>query len=134
MEWKAEYATGIRNIDDQHQKVLEFVTLFEGLSGNTADWTEVHRLILRTRQFMEFHFSLEESLMQLVPNADSAGHRAEHRHVLANLADLEGQARLEIKTDELVPLMRRLLFDHIVESDKRFGRHALEGWRDFGAR
>ena len=131
MEWKAEYATGIQNIDDQHQRILELVTLFEGLSGDSADWIATHRLLLRTRKFMEFHFSVEESLMRLVPSADSPAHRAEHGYVLANLADLEGRVRSEIKMDELVPLMRHLLFDHIVGSDKYFARNALDKWPDF---
>jgi hemerythrin-like metal-binding protein len=132
MEWKTEYATGIQNIDDQHQKILELMTLFEGLPGDSADWRDMQKLILRTRVFMEYHFSVEESLMQLLPYADSAVHRAEHRYVLENLADLESQARRKIRKDELVPLMRHLLFDHLVGSDKHFARHALAKWRDFG--
>jgi len=132
MEWKAEYATGIQNIDDQHRKILELMTLFEGLSGGAGEQIAMHQLILRTRKFMEFHFSVEESLMRLLPyTPHSAVHRAEHGYVLANLADLEGQARLEVDKDELVPLMRHLLFDHIVGSDKYFARHARDKWRDF---
>jgi hemerythrin-like metal-binding protein len=132
MEWKTEYATGIQNIDDQHQKILELMTLFEGLPGNSADWSDMHKLILRTRAFMAYHFSVEESLMQLLPYADSAVHRAEHRYVLESLADLEGEVRRKIRKDELVPLMRHLLFDHLVGSDQHFARHALAKWRDFG--
>jgi hemerythrin len=133
MEWKAEYATGIQNIDNQHQRILELITLFEGLTGDTAHSVDAHKLILHTREFMEFHFSVEESLMHLLPYADSAVHRAEHGCVLANLADLEGQVRLGIKKDELVPTMRHLLFDHLAGSDRQFARHALGKWRDFGA-
>jgi hemerythrin-like metal-binding protein len=133
MEWKAEYATGIRNIDNQHRRILELVTLFEGLSGDRADSLDAHRLIVHTRKFMEFHFSVEESLMHLLPYADSAVHRAEHGSVLANLAELEGEARFEISKDELVPLMRHLLFDHLAGSDQHFARHALGKWRDFAA-
>lgn len=131
MEWKAEYATGIQNIDDQHRKILELMTLFEGLSGDASDQIATHQLVLRTRKFMEYHFSVEESLMRLLPNTPhSVVHRAEHGYVLANLADLEGQARLDIRKDELVPLMRHLLFDHIVGSDKYFARHARDKWRE----
>jgi hemerythrin-like metal-binding protein len=132
MEWKTEYATGIQNIDDQHQRILELITAFEGLPGDSADRSDMHKLILRTRAFMEFHFSVEESLMQLLPYADSAVHRAEHRYVLANLAEIEGRVRRELKKEELVPLMRHLLFDHLVGSDRYFARHALDKWRDFG--
>ncbi len=34
---------------------------------------------------------------------------------------------------ELAPLMRHLLFDHVVGSDKRFARHALGNWSNLAA-
>ncbi|MCK9202639.1 MAG: hemerythrin domain-containing protein [Burkholderiales bacterium] len=134
MEWKTEYATGIHNIDQQHRKILEFLTQFEGLSAGSADPVEVHRLIARTRAFMEIHFCTEEALMLLVPHTDSAVHRAEHRYVLENLADLEDQSRLEVGKDELLPLMRHLLFDHVLGSDRYFARRALANWGEFTPR
>ena len=134
MDWKPEYATGIHNIDQQHRRILGFLARFESLSADAPDPLEMHRLIARTRAFMEFHFCTEEALMLLVPHTDSAVHRAEHRYVLANLADLEGQPLLEISKEELLPLMRHLLFDHVLGGDQHFARRALANWREFASR
>ena len=49
---------------------MGIITRYEVLSEEKASWHEVHPLIVRTREFMEFHFSVEESLMRLLPYPD----------------------------------------------------------------
>lgn len=125
MKWKAEYATGIHNIDHQHRQIVEIITLYEKLSENCASWHELRPLMLRTRQFMEFHFSVEESLMRLLPYPDCEAHRAEHQRELQHIADIE---RLMLRGgvhSRLAPLMRHSLFGHIVAGDKRLAQYAL---------
>ena len=132
MEWKDEYATGIRNIDDQHRQIVHLATAFERLPADAADWTGVHALILRTSAYLQYHFAVEEALMRLLPQGDNAIHRAEHRAVLAALAELENNAREGIEPAALAPLMRHLLLDHLRGSDLRFAARALAQWRRFG--
>ena len=128
MKWKAEYALGIDEIDRQHREILEFITLFEKMSAEKAHWNEVHPLIVRTREFVKFHFSVEEALMRILRYPDAAAHRAEHQYVLEHIADLEIRVLRTNMTDEVVPLMRHWLFDHIVGSDKQFARYTLDAF------
>jgi hemerythrin-like metal-binding protein len=131
MDWKTEYATGIHNIDRQHQQIVEFITLFETISQDRERWHEAHPLILRTREFMQFHFSVEESLMQLLPYPLRHAHRAEHRREQQHIADIEfGVLRGTIR-DSLAPQMRHCLFAHIAAADQQFAQYAL---RQFGQR
>ena len=125
MKWKAEYATGIRNIDRQHREIVKIITVYEKLSGNKATWHEVYPLIQRTREFMEFHFSVEESLMRLLPYPDCDAHRAEHQRELQHIADIECRMRRVNMHDTLAPLMRHCLLGHIVVDDKRLAHYAL---------
>lgn len=125
MKWKSEYATGIHNIDHQHQEIVEIITLYEKLSEDKASWHEVHPLILRTREFMEFHFSVEESLMRLLSYSDRDAHRAEHQRELQHIADIERRMLRGDMHERLAPLMHHCLFGHIVAGDKRFAQYAL---------
>jgi len=125
MEWKAEFATGIRNIDNQHKEIVEIVTLYETLAENKASWQEVQPLILRTREFMEFHCSVEESLMRLLPYPGCEAHRAEHRRELQELADIGRWVQHADMRDRLAPLLRQRLIGHIVAGDKRLAQYAL---------
>jgi hemerythrin len=125
MKWKAEFATGIHNIDHQHKEIVEIITLYEKISEDKATWHEARPLILRTREFMEFHFSVEESLMRLLPYPDCDAHRAEHQLVLQHIAEIEHQMLRGNMHNRLAPLMRHCLFGHIVAGDKRLARYAL---------
>ena len=125
MKWNEAYATGIHNIDHQHKEIVGLITRYEKLSEDKASWQEVRPLVLRTREFLEFHFSVEESLMRLLPYPDCDAHRAEHQRELQHIADIE---RLMLRGNmhgRLAPLMRHCLFGHIVAGDKQFAQYAL---------
>jgi hemerythrin len=125
MKWKAEYATGIRNIDHQHQEIVGIITRYEVLSEEKASLREVHPLIVHTREFMEFHFSVEESLMRLLPYPDCDAHRDEHQRELQHIADIERRMLQGNMGGGLAPLMRNCLLGHIVAGDKRLAQYAL---------
>ncbi len=131
MEWKAEYATGIHNIDDQHRIVVEFVTEFERAAQAQPGADELHRLLARTDAFLQFHFHVEESLMQLLPYPHAAAHRLEHQAILRQIAAVESRLLRARRPDNLALLMRDYLFEHIVVGDKWLAQYALElySWR-----
>jgi hemerythrin len=125
MKWNEEYATGIHNIDHQHKEIVGLITRYEKLSEDKASWQKVRPLVLRTREFLEFHFSVEESLMRLLPYPDCDAHRAEHQRELQHIADIERLMLRGNMHDRLAPLMRHCLFGHIVAGDKQFAQYAL---------
>ncbi len=125
MKWKSQYATGIRNIDQQHREIVDFITQFENLSEDKAVWHEAHPLILRTKVFMQFHFAVEESLMRLLPYPDRDAHRAEHQRELEHIADIERRMLRGDRDQDLALSMRNCLFGHIVAGDKQLAQYAL---------
>ena len=130
MEWKSEYATGIQEIDEHHRTILSFITEFETAAAAKMHWNTVQPLLVRAREFARFHFSVEESLMQILKYPQYADHRAQHQDVLAKLAMLEtGVLRQRLK-EEALPLFRTWLIDHIVWSDKSFSQWVLARYRD----
>ncbi|MBI4289866.1 MAG: hemerythrin domain-containing protein [Betaproteobacteria bacterium] len=126
MNWKDEFATGIHNIDDQHETILESITRFERNSEEGTASEAMRPLLLRTRELVVLHFKVEESLMQLLAYSDLRAHRAEHKCILDHIADLEGQVLRNDVQDKLAPLVRHLLFGHVADSDKRFAQYALD--------
>jgi hemerythrin-like metal-binding protein len=124
MDWKAEYATGIGNIDHQHAHVVQLITQYEAMSETEMSAHAVHPLILRTRRFMEFHFSVEEALMRLLPYPDCEAHRAEHQIELKHIADIERGVLNGVIRRSLAARMRDCLFGHIIAGDQRFAQYA----------
>lgn len=125
MQWKDEYAIGIEEIDSQHKTLLEFIADFEHAVAGHAHWNTVQPLIARTREFVKFHFAVEESLMHIVKYPGVDAHRAEHQHVLEQLAALEHLVLRQETKGELQQMMRTWLFQHIIESDRPFARYVI---------
>ena len=133
MKWKDEYSVGIEEIDNQHKTLLQFVADFERAAEGKAHWNTVQPLIARTREFVKFHFAVEESLMQMVRYSRSAAHRAEHQDILEQLATLEHRVLRQEAKGELLQLMNTWLVEHIIESDKPFARYALDLFPDLAS-
>ena len=129
MQWKAEFAIGIPEIDQQHQTLIEFVTEFEDAVAGRVHWNAVHPLVVRAREFVRFHFAVEESLMQIVDYPLLAAHRAEHLYVLRQFSALEMRVLRQEFRAELLPLISAWLVDHMTDSDKAFGDYALRAMR-----
>lgn len=129
MEWKADYATGIPEIDLQHKTLLQFITAFEQAVAGEMHWNTVQPLIVRAREFVTFHFSVEESLMQISNYPRFAAHRAEHQYVLRQFTAIEHRVLRQEKHKRLLPLMSSWLFDHIIDSDQPFAQYALDSYR-----
>ncbi len=126
MHWKSEYAIGIPEIDSQHRTLLQFITEFEDAVEGKAHWNTVQPLIVRAREFVRFHFAVEESLMQILKYPLLVPHRAEHQYVLKQFSALEQRVLRQDAKAELLPMIRSWLFQHMSDSDKPFGRYALE--------
>ena len=124
MEWKTEFATGIHNIDAQHRTIVDLITLFENLVETEARWDDVHSLILRTRRFIEFHFDVEESLMQLLPYPNLSRHRAEHLRELQTITDIDNRMSRKALKYQLAPQLRECLIDHITRGDLWLAQYA----------
>lgn len=120
MEWKSEYETGIGEIDAQHKTIIQLVTEFEAAVNSDMHWNGLYPLVTRAKEYAKFHFSVEESLMQIFMYPRLSAHRSEHNFVLKNLTDLEGRVlKKEIK-DDLIQGFRTWLLGHFLESDRHF--------------
>lgn len=129
MQWKDEYAIGVAEIDSQHKTLLELISEFEAAVAGRVHWNTVQPLIARTREFIKFHFAVEESLMQIVNYPGYLDHKAEHQYVVEQIAALEHQVLRQDLKAELVSVLSVWLFNHILESDKPFGNYVQDYFR-----
>jgi hemerythrin len=120
MEWKAEFETGIAEIDSQHQTIIQLVTEFDAAVEAETDWDGIHFLIVHAKEFAKFHFATEESLMQEINYPRLRAHRSEHRFVLRQIGDLEHAVLRKDVAIDLVPRFHIWLLGHFLESDRHF--------------
>src|SRR5664279_4724037 len=119
MEWKSEYETGVAEIDHQHQSMIELVTEFEAAVKSNAHRSSLHALMTRAKELAEFHFAVEESLMQVLEYPRLSAHRSEHRFVLERIADFDALALNSNIKDDMAPGLRTWLLGHFLDSDRQ---------------
>jgi len=119
--WTEDLNTGIREIDRQHQRIIDYLNqLGELRQGGYAKKT-ISRVLDETIDYTVSHFVFEEGLMEEAGYHFSDLHRKVHDIFIRKLKALK--ARFDAGEDiveELRGLLSRWLFNHIRTEDKNY--------------
>ncbi len=130
MQWSAELATGVVEIDNQHKEIFNRLDrLFTACSeGRGKD--EVLRLLEFLEEYVKEHFSAEERLQMRHGYPDYAAHRAQHSRFVADVERLARELRTEGATLPLVIMTNKTLsswlLQHITRTDMDFANYLKE--------
>lgn len=126
LKWTPAMSTGIRQIDLQHQDLIEIINELERehLAGEVA--RALDEVLPRLSAYVLFHFGTEETLLSGVPGAAQhlEKHAGEHREFAAEVAALVALRDAPGATVDLAPLvayLKRWLVDHIMHTDRELG-------------
>lgn len=127
MEWKDDYALGIKEIDAQHKELVRLFASVAGSIDGALPWSEIHYQLVELKTFASFHFEFEEALMRLFGYAEQSGHADTHKQFFDKLHVIEQSTiRDEVKL-EMVRFAFDWLFGHIGTADKAYAKHILGG-------
>ena len=125
ISWNDSFSLGVKSLDEQHRVWVERLN---SLTAAIESHQEA-RLITKTLDFMmdyvEFHFSAEESLMANKSYPGLAQHKAEHRQFRNTLMDLfvlevEEDNAVDKIADSINNFQISWLKNHIQQTDKQF--------------
>ncbi len=121
LEWNADYATGIPEIDSQHSYLFELVNRsIRGLSG-LPDPVAQRQLLAELKLYTQRHFAYEEKCMEDAGYAHLAEHRQSHQRLRVQLArfasDLESGT---LEPRALAEFLRNWLTLHVLREDMRY--------------
>jgi hemerythrin len=127
--WTVELETGLRQIDLQHQELVDMINEAVLAHEQGRDKEMLDQILPKLSAYVIFHFSTEESLLSSagVANLHAAAHRQMHRDFTSQIQRLK-QASAEGNHDalpELVEYLQRWLVDHIMVTDKELARQIL---------
>ena len=133
--WKATYNTGNRNIDLQHQELVEMINELDDLLARDASQERLQSLFKSLNQYVVFHFGYEEILMGkgLITPEFRAGHQQEHAafatrvQAQADAAFANGGAVDRALVVELVEFLKSWLISHILGTDKLLAKMLAAG-------
>jgi len=86
--WCDEYSVNVKEIDVQHQKLLELVNDLHSAVEACLDKNSLQNLLVELVDFTHIHFSYEEQLMKKHDYPELVKHHKEHRILLRHMSDL----------------------------------------------
>ncbi|MDR0722158.1 MAG: bacteriohemerythrin [Treponema sp.] len=128
--WKDIYSVGIAQIDEQHQ---ELINLTQRLHQACLGGTEAGRFYFKKAMhdlvnYVTFHFSAEEKLMEKIGFPGLPEHKREHENfvkkVLMDVKNFEsGKA---IVPNTFVRYLRQWILTHIAQTDQQYGIYVTQ--------
>lgn len=116
MKWSDKLATGVAEIDEQHQMLFQFFAQLEDATADQRIMTAAYALT-RLSQYTRSHFTAEEKLMEANRYPALAAHRDEHEAFRKKLAELQTLATSQDISTATITLLRDWLIKHIMVSD-----------------
>jgi len=126
--WNPAWETGIPLIDQQHRELLgQFEALLVAIHENHPD-DPIPGLLAFLAEYVETHFSTEETHMLGSRYPDLVRHKAIHDAMRARVALLLEGFRKDprIMTEEVIDFLTDWLVRHINEEDRRMAQHLLK--------
>jgi len=115
--WTADLNTGIDVIDQQHQRIVEFINHLE-LAQRAKNMTLINQVVEDCVDYTLSHFTFEESLQEEAGYLYCKPHKKVHELFIRRLGEYKERLDLgEDVGDELYQLLSRWLISHIKRDD-----------------
>jgi len=91
--WQDEYALGIAEIDNQHQKIVEIInSLYQMFSENKMTEAAALQTILKElTDYADYHFTTEENYFTTFKYPQAAGHIEKHNQYREKVEEFKKQ-------------------------------------------
>ena len=123
--WKEEYSVGVREIDNQHKKLVSMINdLYESMKDGKGREV-LEETITGLYLYTKTHFSFEESLMKKHGYADLPAHREKHLKMVGHVEKLGKQLQDGELTSpiQITNFLKDWLNKHILGTDMLYSEH-----------
>lgn len=128
IDWSDALSVGFGEVDQDHKKLVEIVnSLDEAVSGESNPEL-VGQVFDELLSYTQWHFRHEERMMQTYAYPDMFNHKAEHQELLNQAVDLKQKYENGDPSvpQALLPFLKDWLTTHIMETDKKLGKHLAQ--------
>ncbi len=125
-QWNESFATGIKKIDNQHQRLFEIGEEIEVLLGTYLDENTLNRaitLISELKDYTEYHFNTEKNIFIKYNYPDMGAHLVQHETFIKYLKDIhmdEMKENQEEFLQNLLNVIAQWIFKHINNEDFKY--------------
>lgn len=124
ISWNESYCTGVRQIDEQHQKLFRFVGALDRLvDRGIGSGPEVDHLMTFLGSYVRSHFAYEESCMVRHRCPTAGANKKAHREFLLFYDGIDREHNVSGGSVEMIEQLRdelgRWLVEHMCTIDAR---------------
>lgn len=122
MQWNPKYSVNIREIDQQHQKLIALINeLYDAMTAGQGKET-LGKVLNELVNYTVYHFGVEEKLFQQHGYPETDAHKAEHVKLTKTASELKqkfdaGKAQITV---EVMNFLKDWLNGHILGTDKKY--------------
>jgi hemerythrin len=125
LKWAEQLATGIAEIDNQHQEMFERTNILMQAMHEGKGKNEIQEVMAFLDDYVVSHFGLEEDYMTQYNYPGLARHKEQHQDFITNFNAIKNELESTGPSSALVIQTQRKLSDwwvnHIVAVDKELG-------------
>ncbi|MDR0785416.1 MAG: bacteriohemerythrin [Treponema sp.] len=129
VEWEDRYSVGIPAIDRQHKELLNLTNELYNVCqlGDEAAHEHFRSVIHKAVEYVKFHFSAEEQIMEKIKFPELPDHKKQHesfvRQVLENVGEFESGKRFV--PNAFVRFLKDWILTHIAMSDQKYHTYII---------
>jgi two-component system sensor histidine kinase/response regulator len=128
--WNENFATGIEEIDIQHQKLVDLLNTLVGHLAFNADAPALNQIFEELKNYTVIHFTTEERIWHefFANDAWEEWHKTAHSDFIGKVLELKAKETtlsMDEVIEQIVSFLTHWLALHIIESDKRMAKVVL---------
>jgi hemerythrin len=128
IKWRKEFSVGIRELDNQHKKIIKILNQIFALHEKEKDEKELEKIISNLYEYIKDHFRKEEEYML---NHNYAGYdkqKQEHNQFIDRFSEFQGEFLKghRLTTINLFNFVWDWFSQHIVKLDKLYSSFLKE--------
>jgi hemerythrin-like metal-binding protein len=122
VKWESGYELGIKEIDEQHRKLVDILNEVIHLKASGAAARKFEQIIEDLVDYTDYHFKTEEQYMERCGYEGLVEHRRVHDGFSDRLRVLYLNTTLgdAERTDEVLDFLKRWLLHHIMKTDRDY--------------
>ncbi|MCF7825973.1 MAG: bacteriohemerythrin [Candidatus Marinimicrobia bacterium] len=120
--WDKSYSVGVKELDDQHKKMIEFINNLEMSSHTTDNRDSMVKVLNGLVAYTKDHFANEELYFRQFDYDKTDDHIQEHLKLMSEVEQLvyKFELREPLDLNKVMEFLKTWLVDHILGADQEY--------------
>jgi hemerythrin len=122
INWKDEFSVGVKELDDQHKKLVRMVNALIAEQNSLTDPTTIADLLTQMTEYAQVHFRAEEYLMAEYGYDQKGQQEKQHQAFIDETISFHSSADIgsNILSVALLDYLSTWLINHILTEDMQY--------------